>query len=82
VIKIVETRVFRWTAPGYEDSFTQYQIAEDGQLAISQISLRDNTSRALQNFPVIRKFGDADLARSVMTQLIESRSDGYEEVLP
>lgn len=81
---VVATRVICWTAGGYDDSFTQYQIMSDGSVWICQIACRDNLARALQGVPSRQAYGSVDRAMEVVALLVENRvEDGaaYEATL-
>ena len=84
-----EVRVLRWLAPGYEDAYTQYAIVPYGDnvrgtLWITQIALRNNMARAMDNGAPSRQDGSLDVLRHIVNELIENRcEDGQaEEVLP
>lgn len=79
--EIVETRVLRWTAPGYEDSYTQYQVTADGGLYISQIALRDNLARRLTPVPSFHRYDSVEVARAAADSLLANRLDSGEEVV-
>lgn len=79
---VVETRVLRWTVPGYEDSFTQYQVWDDGTLWITQVALRNNMARAMQGPPTCWRHLTVEDAKATADQLLMSRLDAAEEVVP
>lgn len=72
---IVETRVIEWVAPGYEQSYTQYQVTEDGDLWITQFALRANTASHLTGLPVRSTHLSVESAQRHAQSLIENRTE-------
>jgi hypothetical protein len=86
-----EVRIIQWTAPGYEESFTQYLIIPDanaeteenfGTLWITQIALYNNIARAIGGTDrPVAKHGTIQRLREMVDELISaSKLSGCEEI--
>lgn len=71
----VLTRIIKGTFPGYEDSYTQYQVFPNGDLWVTQMALRDNTAKAMGGArPTFLPCGDVANATEIVNKLIENRT--------
>lgn len=80
--KLVRRRLFKWTEPGYEDSYDQYAIFDEGSVWITQIAFKDNMGLAMQSgWPHWQQCETVEKAESWVQHIMDGRMEHGEEVV-